>query len=118
MPKNDNSDRSFLELVADHERKLCVEIDDAEREAKDVVNAGRAKAREILDECQRALTIEIADMETRTDEACRNERFTILDETEKRMARRRSDMARKSRVAVQSVLEMVLPGDAVVEDST
>ena len=109
MSQNDDNTHSFLELVAEHEKKLRLELEKADRTAESIIDEARAKARQIMDDCQQALQKELAEMEEKTETVCRDEQQTILADAEERIARRCFEMMSKVSAVAKSVFDIVLP---------
>jgi vacuolar-type H+-ATPase subunit H len=100
---------SVLERVAEHERALLGQRDDAKREAGDLVAAARLEARRILEEAERDLETEVTELRREAEAIWSTEQAALRQETEQKMAQTRAEAATKAPAVTSEIVSLILP---------
>jgi len=98
-----------LSALARHERALLDKEQEAQREAKQIVDRARADAFGILEECTRTTAAEVAAIRREAEETRERERQEHLANFERKLQAMREDAKTRAHVAIEAVAALVLP---------
>ncbi len=114
MEKNrhNSASASALPAIARHEKALLEQERASAAEAKQILDKARADAFSIHEECGRSIATDVAAIRRDGEQARENERQRYLEAFEAKLQSMREDAKKRSQVAIDAVVALVVPKGA------
>lgn len=109
MEKTGSSVSSALSAIAQHEQFLLAKQDEADGQGEAILKAARIEAARIAEEAASSLSAEITRIQREAEMQREAERLQRIKKAQEKLERMRQDAEAKARIAVRSVVALVLP---------